>query len=337
MIARTMSSNNSQANETDPVFGPEKPECYINQYGRQIVITSPLITSEAPLEIREAWKVHYLDLEAGEVSQLDDVSNSWCYCDTYEEAVAYVENNLDPKIRWSALITHVRVDQYERDTPIVPSPRTEKRQRRIARINVPFEKLQVAHEVGLSVLGAQMTGGDGFRKQAAAFVVREIERTMMQLKTDPDLQFEPLEDYEAEQFSKSKSRNRRNWKLSLLASDPCCAYCHKELCDRDATLDHKVPLSSGGLDVRENVVLCCEPCNQIKSNRSPIEWGRDIMFGRVSTPDSSPSRLRELTEQDIANRVALMTDEEQAIVYQLVSLVTANRQTRSYQLICLAS
>ena len=38
---------------------------------------------------------------------------------------------------------------------------------------------------------------------------------------------------------------------------------------RFATLDHVIPLSVGGLDNMNNIVLACEPCNSARSDKMP--------------------------------------------------------------------
>lgn len=52
-----------------------------------------------------------------------------------------------------------------------------------------------------------------------------------------------------------------------------CQYCgsHKHL-----TLDHVIPVSRGGLHTWDNVVTACAPCNQRKSNRTPLEAGMPL-------------------------------------------------------------
>ncbi|MHB1223858.1 MAG: HNH endonuclease [Gemmatimonadaceae bacterium] len=56
-----------------------------------------------------------------------------------------------------------------------------------------------------------------------------------------------------------------------------CQYCGRtsgELKPRESlTRDHVIPLSRGGLNVWENVVTACSPCNTRKANRLPVEIG----------------------------------------------------------------
>lgn len=58
----------------------------------------------------------------------------------------------------------------------------------------------------------------------------------------------------------------------LFRRDDCtCMYCGETLSVRMLTRDHIVPLSKGGLDVWENVVTACKPCNQRKADHTLAE------------------------------------------------------------------
>lgn len=48
-----------------------------------------------------------------------------------------------------------------------------------------------------------------------------------------------------------------------------CLYCGRNFPVHQLTRDHVVPVSRGGLDVWENCVTACGPCNQRKNNRTP--------------------------------------------------------------------
>jgi len=41
----------------------------------------------------------------------------------------------------------------------------------------------------------------------------------------------------------------------------CCFYCNKWMRFEDSTRDHIIPKSRGGMNLYENVVLSCAPCN----------------------------------------------------------------------------
>lgn len=55
----------------------------------------------------------------------------------------------------------------------------------------------------------------------------------------------------------------------MLAVYPHCHWCRVGLDDTDATVDHRIPLSRGGLNNRNNLVLACAPCNQGRGNAMP--------------------------------------------------------------------
>jgi 5-methylcytosine-specific restriction endonuclease McrA len=52
-----------------------------------------------------------------------------------------------------------------------------------------------------------------------------------------------------------------------------CQYCHRTLPSAELTLDHVVPRSRAGESNWENLVACCNPCNNRKGNRTPEEAG----------------------------------------------------------------
>lgn len=67
--------------------------------------------------------------------------------------------------------------------------------------------------------------------------------------------------------SGSRQRKLRHFRLQFLAEHPFCFYCGFELHVQNSTIDHVVPLASNGLDAPENLVLCCQRCNNRKADR----------------------------------------------------------------------
>ena len=55
-----------------------------------------------------------------------------------------------------------------------------------------------------------------------------------------------------------------------------CQYCHRTLPSAELTLDHVVPRSRAGESNWENLVACCNPCNNRKGNRTPEEAGMKL-------------------------------------------------------------
>ena len=52
-----------------------------------------------------------------------------------------------------------------------------------------------------------------------------------------------------------------------------CQYCKQAMNSGELTLDHVIPRSRGGETTWENLVACCNPCNNRKGNRTPEEAG----------------------------------------------------------------
>lgn len=65
------------------------------------------------------------------------------------------------------------------------------------------------------------------------------------------------------------SRKRHLWHLQ----HGLCFYCQTEVAFEEATLDHFVPISRGGLTKTLNLVMACEDCNVAKSDFDPKNVG----------------------------------------------------------------
>jgi hypothetical protein len=56
-----------------------------------------------------------------------------------------------------------------------------------------------------------------------------------------------------------------------------CLYCGHSFSPRALTRDHIVPVSRGGSNAWANVASACKSCNHRKNNRSPAEWGVELI------------------------------------------------------------
>ncbi|MCP4333124.1 MAG: HNH endonuclease [Gammaproteobacteria bacterium] len=56
-----------------------------------------------------------------------------------------------------------------------------------------------------------------------------------------------------------------------------CLYCGQVFSARTLTRDHVVPVSRGGGNCWSNVASACRSCNQRKNNRTPTEWGIELI------------------------------------------------------------
>lgn len=78
---------------------------------------------------------------------------------------------------------------------------------------------------------------------------------------------------ENENLTKKIIRQREwNRKVLLNKFNSCCAHCGDQVNlihddPKQATIDHIVPLSRGGLDNIRNMQLLCNECNQAKGNQ----------------------------------------------------------------------
>ncbi|UCH78800.1 MAG: HNH endonuclease [Candidatus Coatesbacteria bacterium] len=90
--------------------------------------------------------------------------------------------------------------------------------------------------------------------------------------------------------------NRRN----VLRRDGFrCQYCGRS--GPDLTLDHIVPLALGGKHLWENVVACCQRCNNLKADRTP-EAARMELRSRPKEPAFLPY-LQKIYQADLESNV----------------------------------
>jgi 5-methylcytosine-specific restriction endonuclease McrA len=69
--------------------------------------------------------------------------------------------------------------------------------------------------------------------------------------------------------TKKKRRGTASWKVAAWKADPHCHYCRQRLRSPEmASVDHEVPLASGGYSKRTNYLLACRPCNFRKGAKS---------------------------------------------------------------------
>ena len=55
-----------------------------------------------------------------------------------------------------------------------------------------------------------------------------------------------------------------------------CQYCHRTFNSTELTLDHVIPRSRAGDSSWENLVACCNACNNRKGSRTPEEAGMKL-------------------------------------------------------------
>lgn len=61
-------------------------------------------------------------------------------------------------------------------------------------------------------------------------------------------------------------------RVNIFARDDFeCQYCGIDLSAKEATLDHVIPRSRGGVTSWTNIVTCCTKCNRRKGGKTPLE------------------------------------------------------------------
>jgi 5-methylcytosine-specific restriction endonuclease McrA len=81
----------------------------------------------------------------------------------------------------------------------------------------------------------------------------------------------------APRFRKRAVFNRDGW---------LCQYCNEQLTSSNATIDHILPRSKGGMTSWKNCVTACKPCNKKKADKGLHEVGMKLL--------SAPSVPRNL-------------------------------------------
>lgn len=56
-----------------------------------------------------------------------------------------------------------------------------------------------------------------------------------------------------------------------------CLYCGHSFPARDLTRDHVIPVSRGGRNCWTNIASACRACNHRKNDRTPDEWGIELI------------------------------------------------------------
>jgi 5-methylcytosine-specific restriction endonuclease McrA len=75
------------------------------------------------------------------------------------------------------------------------------------------------------------------------------------------------------QSSQIKDYDKQSLKLELMKTQKNrCFYCNKILLSNGMDLDHILPLSRGGANIKKNIVLSCTFCNKEKHNKDLNEY-----------------------------------------------------------------
>ncbi len=64
----------------------------------------------------------------------------------------------------------------------------------------------------------------------------------------------------------ARSKSYKRVKKQMLRRTRTCHWCRCQIDMKTATVDHVVPLSRGGSNQSDNLVLACKPCNQARAS-----------------------------------------------------------------------
>lgn len=97
-------------------------------------------------------------------------------------------------------------------------------------------------------------------------------------------------------ISPARRRIKFNRKNVLRRDGFRCQYCGRQR--SDLTIDHVIPIAVGGKHAWENVVACCQRCNNLKADRTP-EKARMKLLSRPKEPAFLPY-LQKIYAADLA-------------------------------------
>lgn len=80
------------------------------------------------------------------------------------------------------------------------------------------------------------------------------------------------------ELEKARELRRSAWWKNIRAQG-VCHYCNGTFAPNQITMDHKIPIASGGKSVKSNVVPCCKRCNTEKGSVDPLEEA----FAKIKT------------------------------------------------------
>lgn len=86
----------------------------------------------------------------------------------------------------------------------------------------------------------------------------------------------------------------RTWLTGLMAEPGLhCMYCIKPMAFVDCSVDHAIPVSRGGPNGLDNLVVCCKFCNKAKGDMNDTEY-RQLLEALEAFDDNGSRVLKRL-------------------------------------------
>ena len=89
---------------------------------------------------------------------------------------------------------------------------------------------------------------------------------------------------------KNYYKKRVRKRIILAELDGLCGYCGRNW---STTIDHKMPQSKGGRHEKDNLVGCCQSCNQIKQDRTVEEFRKFILDPTQHTTKYRKNKIKK--------------------------------------------
>lgn len=109
------------------------------------------------------------------------------------------------------------------------------------------------------------------RKWYAANHERQLEIGRQWSRRNPEKRRQKHNAYRAKKRAAEGTYTAADVQAQYERQKGKCYYCHKKVGDA-YHVDHVVPLSRGGSNWPENIVIACPTCNQRKREKLPHEW-----------------------------------------------------------------
>lgn len=90
-------------------------------------------------------------------------------------------------------------------------------------------------------------------------------------KKKPDSYMYNEDFFIVKQKQKARELRKSSWWRKKISTG-ICYYCGENFLPSDLTMDHKIPLTRGGLSEKDNLVPACKECNNKKKYMLPTEW-----------------------------------------------------------------